>query len=186
MQITVRRDHYFRELHGSSSITGSPWEDLREEFGLNLDLRDLQNGLWLQVPNDDLAHEQARQARLHLREIARSLDNNDHIVVVSQRSFVGYLVGNIGEHFDEGEYRSYQFNDLFNEDDDMAFLARVGAQNESASGSSSNLSQITPVGSPDPIEVSSTDSSQVGGPNHPIEISSDSSANNIHFGLWCR
>ncbi|KAI1752986.1 hypothetical protein F4782DRAFT_530100 [Xylaria castorea] len=183
MQITLRRN--LLGSHGIPNNTGSPWEDLREEFGLDVDLRDLQDGWWFQVTNDIynfskyLAEEQARQARVHIREAARRLGDNDHIVVVSDRLFIGYLIGS-GRYIADGEYRPYQFPDLFNENDDFAPLVMIDAQNQSSS-SSDDWSQTTLFDCPtDPITVSSDSSyssqtATVGSPRNPIEFPSDSS-----------
>ncbi|KAI8946048.1 hypothetical protein F4801DRAFT_583803 [Xylaria longipes] len=162
LQITLRQN--LRGLHGIPAYTGSSWEELREEFGLKLDLVDLQAGWWY-VTNDindfspALCIEQARQARVNIRDAARRLGDNDHIVVISHRSFIRYLIESIVEHFEDGEYRSYRFTDLFNEYDDMASLARVGAENESSSSSSTRSGTTLVGGHLNPIEISGDSSS---------------------------
>ncbi|KAI0185282.1 hypothetical protein EV127DRAFT_320710, partial [Xylaria flabelliformis] len=104
-------------LHGTPELMGSPWEDLREEFGLDVDLRGLRDGWWYQFINDVhhfnpiLAAERANQARLRIREAARALGDDDHIVVITHRLFIGYLIDDVEDLFADGEYRSYQFTD---------------------------------------------------------------------------
>ncbi|TRX92584.1 hypothetical protein FHL15_006511 [Xylaria flabelliformis] len=181
-------------LHGTPEFTGSPWEDLREEFGLDVDLRGLQDGWWYQIINDahhfnpSLAAERANQARLRIREVARTLGDDDHIVVITHRLFIGYLIGDVGDRFTDGEYRSYQFTDLYNENDNIAPLTMVDPPS-AISSPGSNWSQATSVGGPnDQIAVSSSSNnssssssssntpqiSSPGGQNNPIGVSSNS------------
>ncbi|KAI0545980.1 histidine phosphatase superfamily [Xylaria curta] len=138
-------------LHGTPEFLGSPWEDLREEFGLDIDVRGLHNGWWYQAINDVhqfcaiTATERARDARLRIRQVARELYDDDHIVVVTHRLFIGYLIGNIGDDFADGEYRSYQFINLWNENDNIAPLYMVNFPSASSSPGSNYWSQATPV-----------------------------------------
>ncbi|KAI1743829.1 hypothetical protein F4680DRAFT_470367 [Xylaria scruposa] len=138
-------------LHGTPELTGSPWEDLREEFGLDVDVRGLHDGWWYQDINDVhdfcaiTATERARDARLRIRQLAREVGDEDHIVVITHRLFIQYLIGNFGDSFADGEYRSYQFFNLWNENDNIAPLYWVNFPSASSSPVS-NWSQATPVG----------------------------------------
>ncbi|KAH8159093.1 hypothetical protein CIB48_g9153 [Xylaria polymorpha] len=144
-------------LQGSPNYTGSPLEELREEFGDILDMHDLQDGWWNNIANDvtdfinpDVAIAQAHQARMQIREAARQLGDNDHILIVSDRFFIAYLTENVSDPLGDGEYRSYQFDDLWNADsNNTASLVRVTAVQNVASPSDPNInwSGSTLVGS---------------------------------------
>ncbi|KAJ8121947.1 hypothetical protein O1611_g9968 [Lasiodiplodia mahajangana] len=70
--------------------TGSPWQELREEFGsaINVDL--LHNG-WYALCLDDI-REQARQVRVAIRQIASQFGDNDRIVVVTHGPLIEELI----------------------------------------------------------------------------------------------
>ncbi|KAI0437285.1 hypothetical protein F4803DRAFT_571003 [Xylaria telfairii] len=123
-------------LRGSPNHTGSPLEQLREQFEYILDIQDLQDGWWDNITNNhitsflhtNIATAQARQARIQIREAARQLGEDDHILVVSDRRFIAYLTESVSDPPANGEHRSYQFADLWNADsNNTASLVRVGA-----------------------------------------------------------
>ncbi|KAI0486697.1 hypothetical protein F4859DRAFT_526937 [Xylaria cf. heliscus] len=165
VQITLRQN--LQGLRGNPNNTGSPWQELREEFGYGLDVQDLPDGWWYEVTNDvhnfnaDLATEQARQARLQIRDAARELGDDDHIVVITHRLFIEYLVGNNDENFLDGHYGSYQFTDLFNANDNTATLARVDEPDQPSDPSD-------PSDPSEPNEPS--ESSGSNGPNGPNPV----------------
>ncbi|KAI1109946.1 histidine phosphatase superfamily [Nemania sp. NC0429] len=121
-----------RELQETSarpSDTGSPWQELRYEFGSDVDLSLLYGPEWykdttgVHGPDPARVAERARQARVFIRDNARALGDCDRVVVVTHSQFVRVLIQGEPE-FKNAEYRSCQFDDLFG-DDDQAILREI-------------------------------------------------------------
>ncbi|KAI1348983.1 histidine phosphatase superfamily [Xylaria sp. FL0043] len=121
------------ELQESSarpSDMGSPAPELRAEFGYVIDLEFLFDGWWYKNTTASYGRrdrakiaEKARIARLYISSVARTLGDDDHIVVVAHRGSIKYLIPEAPK-FRNAELRSCQFVDLF-ADDDQALLAEV-------------------------------------------------------------
>ncbi|KAI1197900.1 histidine phosphatase superfamily [Nemania serpens] len=123
-----------RELQETSSRpsdTGSPWQKLREEFGLQVDLELLCQGEWHKDATDNTTRgpdpqriaEKARQARVFIRSLARNFEEDDHVVVVTHSQFVRVLIEGQPE-LGNAELVSCRFDDLFG-DDDQAILREI-------------------------------------------------------------
>ncbi|KAH8165775.1 hypothetical protein CIB48_g2472 [Xylaria polymorpha] len=121
------------ELQESSarpSDIGSPPQELREEFGEVIDTEFLADGWFLKDASASYGGrdqkkvaERARQARLYIRSIAKTLRDDDHILVVAHSGFVKHLIQG-APSLGNAEFRSCQFVDLLG-DDDQAVLAEV-------------------------------------------------------------
>ncbi|KAI2629467.1 histidine phosphatase superfamily [Xylaria nigripes] len=118
-----------QESSARPSDTGSPHEDLEAEFGDCIDTVHLYEGWWHKEASSFYGHdpvkiaERARVARLYIRDVARSAGENDHIVVVTHRSFVQLLIQG-ATPFRNAEFRSCRFVDL-DGDDDQAVLVEL-------------------------------------------------------------
>ncbi|KAI1159224.1 histidine phosphatase superfamily [Nemania serpens] len=118
-----------QEASARPSDTGSPWQELDEEFGLWVDLDLLYEGEWYKDttgtygPDPQRVAERARKARVYIRELARNFDDDEHIVVVTHSQFVRVLIEGQPD-FGNAEFRSCQFADLLG-DDDQAILREI-------------------------------------------------------------
>ncbi|KAJ8129730.1 hypothetical protein O1611_g3905 [Lasiodiplodia mahajangana] len=121
-----------QEASARPSDTGSPAVELREEFGDVLKLDFLPDGWWYKDASTTYGGrdqgkvaEKARQARLFIRSVARTLDDNDHIIVVAHSGFIRHLIHG-APRFGNAEFRSCQFVELFG-NDNQAVLVEAGS-----------------------------------------------------------
>ncbi|KAI0424327.1 histidine phosphatase superfamily [Xylaria sp. FL1042] len=124
------------ELQESSarpSDMGSPAPELRAEFGHAVDLGFLFDGWWYKDATETYGKreqakvaERVRRARVYIRSVARTLGDDDHLVVVAHRGSIKNLIPGVPK-FRNAEMRSCRFVDLF-ADDDQAILAEVIAE----------------------------------------------------------
>ncbi|KAI0973729.1 histidine phosphatase superfamily [Xylaria arbuscula] len=120
------------ELQESSlrpSDMGSPASELRAEFGHVLNLEHLSDGWWYKDASSSYGGRdaakvaaRARQARLYIRGVARTLSDGDHLIVVAHSGFIRHLIEG-APRFGNAELRPCQFLDLFG-NDDQALLVR--------------------------------------------------------------
>ncbi|RYP49119.1 hypothetical protein DL768_005116 [Monosporascus sp. mg162] len=124
-----------QEVNSSPSSTGSPADTLRAEYGGTVDLARLDNDWYLKGPNTEFAPDpakveaRARRARVWLRELARTVAADAHIVVVTHGEFVHWLTDDfagVSMRFNTGwynaEFRSYEFASLGGEDTEAALI----------------------------------------------------------------
>ncbi|RWA10424.1 hypothetical protein EKO27_g4682 [Xylaria grammica] len=111
-----------QECSSQPSDTGSPPDELRAEFGFAIDETHLSDGWWYKGASEsyggrsrEIIAERARQARLFIRNVAKSLNDDDHIVVVTHSLFIPHLIEN-GPKFRNAEFRSCHFVDLLGDD----------------------------------------------------------------------
>ncbi|KAI0533238.1 histidine phosphatase superfamily [Xylaria digitata] len=115
-----------KEAGWRASNTGSSAQELREEFGFVLELGHLSNGWWYRDigrngREDEKVAERARQARSYIRTIAKDLNDDEHIVIVTHRGVVKHLVEDPPK-LKNLEARSYQFVDLMGDDNDALLV----------------------------------------------------------------
>ncbi|KAI0506528.1 histidine phosphatase superfamily [Xylaria bambusicola] len=121
------------ELQESSarpSDTGSPAEVLQAEFGNVLDTQFLFDGWEYKDASTtyggrDQAKvaERARLSRVYIRSVAKTLSNDDHLVVVAHSGFIRHLIQGAPK-FGNAEFRACKFVDILG-DDSLALLAEV-------------------------------------------------------------
>ncbi|KAF2962800.1 hypothetical protein GQX73_g10772 [Xylaria multiplex] len=104
------------------SNTGSPAQELREEFGYAIQLGFLRDGWWYREASHGVrvaeeVAERARQARVYVRQVANGLNDDDHIVLVTHRGTVRHLVEN-APRLKNVEFRSYRFANPAGDDED--------------------------------------------------------------------
>ncbi|KAI8955800.1 histidine phosphatase superfamily [Xylaria longipes] len=112
------------------SDTGSPPGDLQDEFGNLVDVQFLSDD-WFSADasasyggrDQKKVAERARQSRLYIRSVAKTLGDSDHLVVVAHGGFIKHLIQGAPK-FGNAEYRPCHFVDLGG-DDDQALLAEV-------------------------------------------------------------
>ncbi|KAJ2982784.1 hypothetical protein NUW58_g6369 [Xylaria curta] len=138
------------ESSARPSDTGSPWQELRAEFGYKNDLQLLHDGWWFKDSSTGWGAdpvkvaEQARKARLIIRNVARHAGEDDHIVVVTHSKLVVPLLqGDI--KFENAQFKSFQFVNLHG-DDDQALLTEATDGSSSSSSGGSVGSSISPGG----------------------------------------
>ncbi|KAI0869623.1 histidine phosphatase superfamily [Hypoxylon argillaceum] len=119
-----------QEASARPSDTGSPPRELREEFGSIVNVEFLADDWWFKDASASYGSrdqakvaDRARKARLYIRNVAKTMSDDDHIVVVAHSGFVRHLIQGAPK-FGNAEFRPCQFVDLFG-DDDQALLAEV-------------------------------------------------------------
>ncbi|KAI1131407.1 histidine phosphatase superfamily [Nemania abortiva] len=112
-----------QEASARPSDTGSPPLELREEFANVLNLDFLSHDWWHKDASSSYGSrdqgkvaEKARQARLYIRSVARTLNDGDHIVVVAHSGFIKHLIQGAPK-FGNAEFRSCKFVDLLGHDE---------------------------------------------------------------------
>ncbi|RYP16857.1 hypothetical protein DL765_004878 [Monosporascus sp. GIB2] len=124
-----------QEVNSSPSSTGSPADTLRAEYGDAVDLARLDNDWYRKGSNTEFAPDpakveaRARRARVWLRELARTVAADAHIVVVTHGEFVHWLTDDfagVSMRFNTGwynaEFRSYEFANLDGGDTEAALV----------------------------------------------------------------
>ncbi|KAJ3499463.1 hypothetical protein NLG97_g306 [Lecanicillium saksenae] len=145
LQTSIRafgHDHLFpiialedlQEVSDAPSDTGSKVAVLRSEFGDKVDLRHVTEHWTDKTACSEFQADltkletRARRARLWLRELARR-PGADHIVVVAHGDYLHFLtdewegVPDLDFYvWKNAEYRSYQFKDVHNDDDNADLI----------------------------------------------------------------
>lgn len=121
-----------QEASARPSDTGSPPIELREEFGVVVNTEFLADDWWFKdasasygARDQARVAERARKARLYIRSVAKTLNDDDHVVVVAHSGFIKHLIEG-APRFGNAEFRPCQFVDLFG-NDDQALLVEVEA-----------------------------------------------------------
>ncbi|KAI1814864.1 histidine phosphatase superfamily [Poronia punctata] len=112
-----------QETSARPSDIGSPKHSLAAEFGGCVDMGFLTEDWYKKDASSSFGSDpeklalRAQKARLYIREVARSVPENAHIVVVTHSAFVKLLIqGN--PKFGNAEMMSCRFVDLHGDDDD--------------------------------------------------------------------
>ncbi|KAI0095758.1 histidine phosphatase superfamily [Nemania sp. FL0031] len=125
--------------------TGRPWDDIRLEFGVAVDLDLLYEGNWWRDTSDNIA-ERARVARVYLRWVTRDLADHEQVIVYTHQNMIDELIFS-APALRHAEFRYCRFTEP-NMGENMAYLHEIETPVLGAPGGSLGLGLPAGYGPP--------------------------------------
>ncbi|KAI1363623.1 histidine phosphatase superfamily [Xylaria arbuscula] len=117
-----------QECSSKPSDSGSPVSELVAEFGTMLNTKLLSEYWYSEGASESYGArdqkkvaERARRARLYIRNVAKALSEQDHIIVVTHSGFLRHLIHGAPK-FKNAEIRACQFVDVQGVDDQAVIV----------------------------------------------------------------